>query len=81
MMMKTVIRKWGNSLAVRIPKAISEQLDVSCDSHVELSIEKGCLVLRPARRTFDLASLLADITNENLHEEISTGKPVGREEW
>lgn len=79
--MKTVIRKWGNSLAVRIPRAISEELEVRCDMPVELSVEKGCLVLRPARREFDLAVLIESITDENLHSEVDTGGPVGREAW
>ena len=78
--MRTKIQKWGNSLALRIPKSFAEETQVEPGSTVDLSINDGTLVVRPVDTPrYRLDDLLAQITEENLHEEISTGSPVGRE--
>ena len=78
--MRTKIQKWGNSLALRIPKSFAEETQVEAGSTVDLSINDGTLVVRPVDTPqYQLDDLLAQITAENLHEEISTGSPVGRE--
>lgn len=80
--MKTKIQKWGNSLAIRIPKAVAAQADLSELSTVDLSIVDGRLVVTPASRpSFTLEELLEGMTDENMHGEISLGGPVGREVW
>lgn len=75
------LAKWGNSLAVRIPAAYAREIGASESSRAELSIEDGRLVLTPVRDIplFDLDSLVDQITDENRHEEISTGPAVGGE--
>ena len=80
--MQTRIQKWGNSLGLRIPKAFAEQAGVEAGSAVDLALEDGDLVIRPTRAPkYDLAALLRGITDENVHAEVETGRPVGREVW
>ena len=80
--METRITKWGNSLGVRIPKALADETAVSEGSRVEIVARDGELVLRPLRRPrFTLEELLADVREANLHEEVNSGAPEGREIW
>jgi antitoxin MazE len=80
--MKTKVQRWGNSLAVRIPKAFAEDLGLEEDASVEIGVVEGQLVLSPPpARAFTLAKLLAQITEDNLHREVETGPAIGREVW
>lgn len=80
--MKTKIQKWGNSLGLRIPKSSAMEAQLDVGSIVEISVENGTLHVRAVRRKkFLLKDLLKGIRPDNLHGEISTGVPVGREEW
>ena len=80
--MYTRIQKWGNSLAVRIPKSFAAEVGLEQDSEVELSLLDGKLVLMPVppQRT-PLADLLSQITDDNLHAEVFSGAPLGNEGW
>ena len=79
--MLTKVQKWGNSLAIRIPRAFAEQLMVQQDSEVDLSLDWDRLVIKPRRPKQSLSALLAQVTDENIHAEVSTGEPTGREVW
>jgi antitoxin MazE len=80
--MITKIRKWGNSLGVRIPKSLATDVCVEDGCSVDLSIENGRLVIVPvAKDGRNLDELLNQITSQNLHGEFEFGKPVGREIW
>lgn len=79
--MRTRVQEWGNSLAVRIPEALANQASLEKDAEVELQMEEGRLVLRRAVTRYSLTDLLDGVTPENLHGEIDTGAPTGREEW
>ena len=80
--MYTRVQKWGNSLAVRIPKSFAAEVGLEQDSEVELSLLDGKLVLIPlASHHTPLTTLLAQITDENLHAEVPSGDPVGNEGW
>jgi antitoxin MazE len=80
--MRTKIQKWGNSLALRIPKSFAEEAEVEAGSRVDLSVADGQFVIRPVRSPrFELHALMAGVKEENLHAEISTGEPTGREIW
>jgi len=80
--MVTRIQKWGNSLGLRIPRAFAADLAVEAGSAVDIRVENGSLVLRPVRRRqYDLSELLEGVSPDNLHGEITTGDPVGREAW
>lgn len=73
------VTRWGNSLAIRLPKHIAAELALKEDSPVELTIEGGRLVLTPTRPQYDLGELVAGIKPSNLHAETDWGEPVGKE--
>jgi antitoxin MazE len=78
--MTVPLRKWGNSLAIRIPKDIARTLSIEYNSLLTLAIVDGVLIVKPQNNT-RLESLVSQINSENLHNEISTGGSVGNEEW
>jgi antitoxin MazE len=66
--LKTRVQKWGNSLAVRIPKSFAEELDWEEGAPVEMTLDEGALVIRSDReRSWDLAALLDKVTGDNIH--------------
>ena len=73
------VGKWGNSLGLRIPKALAEQVGLQDGTAVEITVESGRLVIVPAQKSLDV--LLARITPENLHGETDDGLAVGQEVW
>lgn len=78
--MRVIVKKWGNSASVRIPAAIMEAARLSLDEAVDVREEGGRIVIEPIRpRAYDLAQLLAGITPDNLHAEVSFGPAVGKE--
>jgi antitoxin MazE len=79
--MKTRIAKWGNSLAVRVPQPFAEEVGLEEGREVDLSLVDGKLVLSPSREEWSLESLLAGVTEENIHSETETGPPTGAEIW
>lgn len=80
--MRTRVQKWGNSLALRIPKPFATEVGLKRDSTVEISLADGRLVIAPvAEPVLTLEYLLAQVTEDNLHGEIETGPAVGREVW
>lgn len=76
--MKAQIQKWGNSLALRIPKPLADEAGLTENSAVELSVIDGQVTIIPVRR-YTLEELVAGITDENRHPETDTGDPVGNE--
>jgi antitoxin MazE len=80
--MKTRVQKWGNSLALRIPKSFADEVGLQKETSVEISLADGKLVIAPvARPKPTLKQLLAKITKDNLHHEFDTGPAVGKEIW
>ena len=80
--MRAQVKKWGNSLALRIPKALAEEAGLDSGSNVELIVENGHLCVIPVKRPrYTLEELVAQITPENRHGEIDTGPAVGKEVW
>ncbi len=80
--MKTKVQKWGNSLALRIPKSFAAETMLEPDTEVELSLVDGKLVITPVvQRVYPLEDLLSGITAENIHKEADTGTSVGLEAW
>ncbi len=79
--MRAKIQKWGNSLAVRLPKAITEKAGLVIEDEVDIDVEDtGKVVLLPhIRKEYRLEELLTGITPSNLHGEIDFGEPYGRE--
>jgi antitoxin MazE len=79
---KTKIRKWGNSLGLRIPRSLASEAEVGDGSTVDITVQGGELVIRPLRRRrYSLDELLAGVDEGNVHGEVSTGRPVGNEGW
>lgn len=80
--MKTCIQKWGNSLALRIPKSFAAEVRLKAGCEVEISPVDGKLVVFPVSESeFNLKHLLTGITEQNRHHEVDTGKAVGNEVW
>jgi antitoxin MazE len=79
--MRTRLRRWGKSLAVRITKALAEEVGLRDDSLVEHRLDEGTIVLEPCVQLPRLGDLLEGIRPENLHREIDTGPAAGDEVW
>lgn len=80
--MKTRIQKWGNSLALRIPKSFAQETHLEQGSLVEVSTQNGKLLVTPLPQpAITLEALLKDVTSQNLHHEVDTGSAVGGEVW
>lgn len=77
--MRTEIARWGNSLAVRLPRPVADQMSITEGTPVELEVEDGRLVIRPAVPRYALHELLAGITPDNLPDESFEDMPRGRE--
>lgn len=78
--MKATIQKWGNSLGVRIPKVIADDLELVNGSEVELLEDSDKIIIQPHRK-LNLNDLLSAIDDDNLHGEVNSGEPVGKELW
>lgn len=79
--MRAKAQKWGNSLAVRIPKAVADQAGVREEDELEIEVVAQVIRLKPRPRQLTLDQLLRGITRENLHGEADFGRPEGREAW
>ena len=80
--MITRIQKWGNSLGLRIPRALAEDADVEEGSPVDITVRRGALVIRAVKRQeYRLEDLLDEVKPSNLHEEVEVSEPVGGEAW
>ena len=78
--METKVQKWGNSLGVRIPRALAADVRLRPGTSVRISAEDESIVIRPLDRpTVTLADLLKRVTRANLHDEVDTGEPRGNE--
>ena len=80
--MDTTIQKWGNSLAIRIPKAFADEVGLDQGSEIDIQIIDGQIVIKPVKKpTYDLETLLNQVTDGNLHAEVDTGTATGDEVW
>lgn len=77
--MQTRIQKWGNSLGLRIPKAIAQQAGLSEGTTVDFVVRGNTIVINPHR--YSLETMLSQITPANVHKEVDTGDIVGNEAW
>ncbi len=80
--MITKVQKWGNSLAVRIPRSVAEDTQLTLGEAVNMASHDGQIVITAVRpKRFKLDELLKGVTARNRHEEVDTGDAVGREVW
>jgi antitoxin MazE len=78
--MEAVIKKWGNSLGIRIPNLIVRELSLKEGSCVEIRDKGNEIIIKPKQKN-KLSDMLNEITEQNIHKEIETGSPVGKELW
>jgi len=80
--MQTQIKKWGNSLALRIPKLLALDANLKLNKLVDISFDKGSIIITPIdEKEYSLGKLLEGVSKNNLHGEFDTGTPVGKEIW
>lgn len=80
--MQTTVQKWGNSLALRLPKPFTSEINISENSTVDISLENNQIVIKPIKKTpINVDELIDAISPDNLYSEISMGLPVGNEVW
>jgi len=80
--MKSRVKKWGNSAAVRIPASVMQATHLDLDEVVDVREEAGRIVIEPVRqKTYELSKLLKGITPKNRHEAVDFGTAVGKEGW
>jgi antitoxin MazE len=78
--MEAIIRKWGNSPALRLPTAVLKEAGYQLEQKVDLVVTRGRIIIQPTEKVaYDLEALVNGITVDNGHEEVSFGSPVGRE--
>lgn len=76
------VARWGNSLAVRLPRTLAEKAGLNEGDTVEAAVAAdGTVTLRPSRPRYRLEDLVAKITRSNRHDETDWGGPVGKEVW
>jgi antitoxin MazE len=80
--MVSKIQKWGNSLALRIPKPFAQSIGLDFETEVNLAIEDDKLIItKSTPHSHSLDELLTQVTKENLHGEVDFGNQLGREAW
>jgi antitoxin MazE len=78
--MEAVVKKWGNSLGIRIPNLIVRELALKDGSCVDINDKGKVIVIKPIRKN-KLPEMLSNINKQNIHKEIETGGPAGKEIW
>ena len=78
--MEAVVKKWGNSLGIRIPNLIARELSLKDGSYVNIKDRGHEIIIKPIQKT-KLSEMLSQINAQNVHEEIETTGPVGKEIW
>jgi antitoxin MazE len=80
--MRTIVKKWGNSAAVRIPVSVMEAADIRVEDLVDVSEEEGKIIVKRVQsKRYDLDDLVDRITSQNLHEPVDFGAGQGKEIW
>lgn len=79
--MQLAIAKWGNSLAVRLPRNVARDARLTEGVPVELTVKDGVVVVTPVRKKYRLDDLLAQMNDTNKHAETDWGDAQGEEVW
>lgn len=80
--MVTVVKKWGNSIGIRLPKTVAQEVEINEGSAVAIEAKDGNIIITPVhRRRYRLQDLVRGITPKNRHAAIDTGEPRGKEAW
>ena len=79
-LVEAVIRKWGNSPALRLPKSVLQEAGYRLEQTVEIVVSRGRIIIQPCQKVeYDLEALVGGITAGNAHGEVSFGEPLGKE--
>ena len=78
--MEAIVKKWGNSLGIRIPNLIVRELSLKDGSFVDIKDKKGEIIIKPKEKN-KLSELLSKINEKNIHSEVEANGPVGNEIW
>jgi len=80
--MDTTVQKWGNSLALRIPRSVAKDIHLHQGAVVDMTLVAGKIMVKPRRqRSYTLRQLLRKVTTRNRHAEVEWGERVGQETW
>lgn len=80
--MKSSVKKWGNSAAVRIPASIMQTMNLDLDDAVDVREEDGRIIIEPVhKKSYELDALIKGIRTTNLHGPVDSGEPMGKEIW
>jgi antitoxin MazE len=80
--MEVIVKKWGNSAAVRIPAAVMETAKLALEQPVDIRAENGRVVIEPInKKEYDIQRLIKGISGKNCHAPVEFGRPVGHEVW
>ena len=77
--MQVLLSKWGNSLGLRLPKALTAEIGVAEGQKVDVRAENGRLIVEPLRKRLTLEELMENVTPEAMREAWDWGEDVGRE--
>jgi antitoxin MazE len=78
--MESVIRKWGNSPALRLPTTLLKEAGYQLDQKVDVTVVQGRIIIQPSEKVeYDIHALVSGINAKNTHDEVSVGRPVGKE--
>lgn len=82
-MIRSNVKRWGNSPAIRIPATLMQALDLNIDDEIKIDLIEGKLVIEPVKKepVFTLEELVEGISPDNLHELVDWGDPKGKETW
>lgn len=75
------LARWGNGMAIRIPKALARDANLQEGDTLSLAVRSGAIIVKPVKKKPSLDDLLAKVTPENIHAEVDWGKPEGKEVW
>jgi len=77
------VKRWGNSPAIRIPATLMQALNLNIDDEIKIDLVDGKLIIEPVKQEvgYSLEELLEGVTEENLHDPVEWGEPVGKEIW
>ncbi|MFY8092844.1 MAG: AbrB/MazE/SpoVT family DNA-binding domain-containing protein [Niveispirillum sp.] len=79
--MLVAISKWGNSLGLRIPKGVAEDINLQDGMSVDVRAVDGAIIIKPAPQKVTIDTLMQSYRPEHRHQDIDLGGPVGKEIW
>ena len=81
MVVQAKVIKWGNSLGIRLQKAIAEQMRLANGTTVDIKVSGSKMVVTKSPPKYTLKGLMKGVNEDNIHGEIDSGSPMGTEIW